>query len=361
LYKINKEWLSLEARATSLIFYLCLTKFNHEAMPDLSVSYLGLTLPGPIIAGSSGLTDKPEKIAELERCGAGAVVLKSIFEEEILNEYEQVMREEAPGRYKDDYLDYFDFRIKEVNLEQYLDLLRQSKRMVKIPVIGSINCTSSHEWTYFAEKIEAAGADALELNIFILPGDPSYTAEQLEKAHLDIIQSVRNKLRIPISVKMSYYFTNLAGVINQLSRCNISGLVLFNRFYTPDIDINRIQMTGGHVLSNPADLPISLRWIALMANKVKCDLAASTGVHDGQAVIKQLLAGASAVQVVSALYENGPEYIQIMLRDVRDWMIEKKFEKIDDFKGMLSQGRQVNAALYERVQFMKYFSDRGKN
>jgi dihydroorotate dehydrogenase (fumarate) len=330
-------------------------------MPDLSTSYLGLRMPSPIIVGSSGLTDKPEKIAELEKFGAGAVVLKSIFEEEILNEYEQVLREETPGRYKDDYLDYFDLRIKEVNLENYLDLIRQSKKLVKIPVIGSINCTSSHEWTYFADKIEAAGADALELNIFILPTDPSYMSDQIERTHLEIIQSVRNKLKIPIAVKMSYYFTNLAGMISQLSRCNIAGLVLFNRFYNPDIDIDKMQMVSSHVFSSPRDLPISLRWIAVMSNKVKCDLAASTGVHDGCAVVKQLLAGASAVQVVSALYENGPAYLERMLYDVREWMAAKNFQRIDEFKGLLSQGRQVNPGFYERVQFMKYFSDRGKN
>jgi dihydroorotate dehydrogenase (fumarate) len=329
-------------------------------MPDLSTSYLGMNLPSPIIVGSSGLTNKPEKVAELEKYGAGAVVLKSIFEEEILMEYEEVVKEEASNRYKDDYLDYFDMRIKEVNLNQYLELISESKKKVKIPVIASINCTSAHEWNYFAEKIELAGADAIELNIFILPSDLSLAAEQVERAHMEIIESVKNKVKIPVAAKISNYFTNLASVITELSRSTISGLVLFNRFYNPDIDIEKLQVTSGNVFTTPDDLPISLRWIAIMSNKVKCDLAASTGVHDGKAVIKQLLAGANAVQVVSSLYNHGPSYLETMMRDVKEWMSVKKFSKIDDFRGMLSQSKQVDPGFYERVQFMKYFSDRDK-
>jgi dihydroorotate dehydrogenase (fumarate) len=329
-------------------------------MPDITTTYLGLKLQSPIIAGSSGLTDKPEKIANLEKHGAGAVVLKSIFEEEILMEYEHMLSEEAPGRYKDDYLDYFDYRIKEVNLEQYLEMIIQSKRQVKIPVIASINCSTTHEWSYFAKKIEDAGADALELNIFILPSVLAQSAENIEKTYLEIIRSVRNVTRIPIAVKMSSYFSNLAGMISELSHTNINGLVLFNRSYSPDIDIDKMEITSAGVFSAPRDLSLSLRWIAIMANRVKCDLAASTGVHDGNAVVKQLLAGASAVQVVSALYENGPEYLQTMNSELKDWMKKKNYQDIDSFRGLLSQERQVNPALFERVQFMKYFSDRDK-
>lgn len=329
-------------------------------MADLSTRYMGLHLPSPIIVGSSGLTDNPEKIAALEKHGAGAVVLKSIFEEEILMEYSQVMEEESANRYKDDYLDYFDLRIKEVNLGNYLGLISEAKKRVDIPVIGSINCTSSHEWAYFAEQIQKAGADALEINIFLLPGDPLSTSEQIERTHLEIIQSVRRKLTIPLAVKISHYFTNLAAIISQLSRCNIAGMVLFNRFYNPDIDIEKLRVTSSHVFSSPRDLSVSLRWIALMAGRVKCDLAASTGVHDGKAVIKQLLAGASAVQVVSALYENGPGHLEVMIGEIRQWMQSKNYERIKDFKGLMSQGRNANPGFYERVQFMKYFSDSEK-
>lgn len=329
-------------------------------MPDLTTTYLGLKLPTPIIVGSSGLTDKPEKIANLAKNGAGAVVLKSIFEEEIMMEYDHILNEEESTRYKDDYLDYFDFRIKQVNLENYLNLIIQTKKLVGIPVIASINCSTVHEWAYFARKIQDAGADALELNIFLLPSDLYQSAENIEHTYLSIIRSVRKELHIPLSVKMSYYFSNLAAMIAELSHTNIAGLVLFNRTYSPDIDIEKMAITSSGVLSSPKDLPVSLRWIAIMANRVKCDLAASTGVHDGKAVVKQLLAGATAVQVVSALYENGPEYLQTMVNELSDWMDRKKFRKIEDFRGLLSQEKQMNPALFERVQFMKYFSDRDR-
>jgi dihydroorotate dehydrogenase (fumarate) len=329
--------------------------------PDLSTTYLGLKLKSPIIVGSSGLTDKPEKIADLENFGAGAVVLKSIFEEEITMEYEHILKGESSGRYKDDYLDYFDYRIKETNIENYLALISGAKKLVKIPVIASINCTTSHEWAYFARKIEDAGADALELNIFILPSTAGLSNESIEGRYLEIIRNVRDQVKIPVSVKMGYYFSNLADVITQLSRTNIAGLVLFNRTYSPDIDIESMEVVSTNVLSAPRELSQSLRWIAIMANRVKCDLAASTGVHDGKAVVKQLLAGATAVQVVSALYENGFHYLEAMLWDLSEWMIHKNYQRIDQFRGLLSQEKHINPALFERVQFMKYFSDRDKN
>lgn len=325
---------------------------------DLSVKYLGLELPSPVIVGSSGLTDSVDKIVELEKQGAGAVVVKSIFEEEINMEYEKMLSEEAPLRYKDDYLDYFDYRIREENIENYIKLISGARKKVKIPVIGSINCRTSYEWTYFAKSIEKAGADAIELNVFILPSSVGLTPEIVEQTYLEIINMVKNEVKIPVSLKMSYYFANLATVIERFSRTGISGIVLFNRFYSPDIDLEKMEMTSTNVLSTPAELSVSLRWIGIMSKRIKCDLAASTGVHDGYAVAKELLAGANAVQVVSALYKNGPEYIGKMLDELRHWMKGKEFENIGSFQGMLSQDTTVNPALYERVQFMKYFSDK---
>lgn len=329
-------------------------------LPDLTTKYLGLTLPGPVVVGSSGLTDRVEKIARLEAHGAGAVVLKSIFEEEILMEYEQILKEEPPSALRDEYMDYFDLRIREANLGQYLDLISGAKKAVKIPVIASINCSARHEWVYFAKKIQDAGADALELNIFILPSLLARSAENIEHAYLDIIRSVRKEISIPLAVKIGHYFSNLAGMIKELSQCNIAGLVLFNRTYNPDIDIDKLQVTSANIFSHPSDHLNTLRWIAIMANRVACDLAASTGVHDGRTAVKQLLAGASAVQVVSALYEHGPGHLETINQEIRSWMAGKNFAKIDDFRGLLSQEKHVNPALFERVQFMKYFSDRDR-
>lgn len=325
---------------------------------DLSTNYLGLKLKSPVIIGSSGLTDTVEKIAALEKYGAGAVVLKSIFEEEITLEYEKILEEEASTRYKDDYLDYFDYKIKQDNLNKYINLIVETKKKVEIPVIGSINCTSSHEWTYFARQIQKAGADAIELNIFINPAKLDLTHDKVIQTFLEIISNLKNEIKIPVSIKMSCYFTNLANTIETISRTGIKGIVLFNRFYSPDIDIDNMEITATNVLSSPDDLSRSLRWIGIMANRVKCDLVGSTGIHNGSAVIKELLAGANAVQIVSSLYENGPEYLETILEDVKSWMEKKGYKNIDDFRGKMSQEKYVNPALYERVQFMKYFSDK---
>ena len=327
---------------------------------DLSTKYLGLDLKNPVIVGSSGLTDSVKKIVELEKNGAAAVVLKSIFEEEITMEYEKVLAEEAPSRYKDDYLDYFDYKIKEQNIKKYIKLISEAKEKVKIPVIASINCTTSHEWAFFAGKIEEAGADALELNIFVLPSTINKTLDDIDHIYLEIINNVKNVIKIPLAIKISYFFSNLGRAISVLSKTGINGIVLFNRFYSPDIDLEKMEIISTNVLSTPQELPISLRWIGIMANRVNCDLAASTGIHDGKAVVKQLLAGATAVQMVSAIYQNGPEYLKKVIKEIEEWMKAKGFDSIDEFRGKLSQEKYVEPTLYERVQFMKYFSDREK-
>ncbi|RLD65947.1 MAG: diguanylate cyclase, partial [Bacteroidetes bacterium] len=274
-------------------------------MANLATKYLGLNLKNPLIVGSSGLTNSVENIIDLEKNGAAAVVLKSIFEEEIILEHASVMKEIAADDNNLEYYDYFDYKIKDDNIKAYIKLIEDTKKAVKIPVIASINCTSAHEWTFYTKKIQEAGADAIELNAFILPLDLNRTAEQNEKIYFDLIEAVKKEVNIPISLKISYYFSNLASNIKKLSETGIAGIVLFNRFYSPDFDIDTQKVVSTHVLSSENDLPISLRWVAIMANRINCDIAASTGVHDGKALIKQLLAGADAVQTVSALYKNG--------------------------------------------------------
>ena len=323
---------------------------------DLSTKYLGLELKNPVIVGSSGLTDSAKKIADLEKFGAGAVVLKSIFEEEITMEYEKVLAEEAPSRYKDDYLDYFDYKIKEQNITNYIKLIADAKKAVKIPIIASINCNSSHEWTYFATKIEEAGADALELNIFVLPSTLDKSIEDIDHVYLEIINNVKNIIKIPLSIKISYYFSNLGRAIKVLSKTGVDGIVLFNRFYSPDIDLDKMEIISTNVLSTPQELSTSLRWIGIMANRIKCDLAASTGVHDGEGLIKELLAGAKAVQIASVLYKKGFKEIGSMLETLENWMERKNYTNLNEFIGKMSVAEAENPASYERVQFMKHFS-----
>jgi len=324
-------------------------------MADLTTDYLGLKLRNPIIAGSSGLSNSVKGVKEFEEKGAGAVVLKSIFEEEIVYEYQDLLKEASEQEINLDQFDYYDYQIKGEKLDKYTNLIADSKKSVSIPVIASINCVYSHEWTAYAKQLEAAGADALELNMFFLPSEFDRTTAEKEKAYFQIIEKIKKAVTIPIALKISYYFSNLGPMIQQLSESGIDGLVLFNRFYSPDFDIDKLKIVSSNVFSSPSDLSISLRWIAIMAERVNCSLAASTGVHDGAALIKQILAGADAVQVVSALYKSGKGQIGTMLETLEDWMAQKGFNSLSDFRGKMSQARSSNPAVYERVQFMKYF------
>lgn len=325
-------------------------------MVDLTTKFLGLTLRNPLIVGSSGLTDSVEKVKAAQDAGVGAVVLKSLFEEEIIAEMEEAMHRmtSRPFVYPETF-DYMDEEPEEDSVRKYLRLISESKSAVHIPVIASINCVSSQKWTYFAKEIQDAGADALELNLFILPTDFERSATDNEKLYFDIVSEVLKVVKIPVLLKISYYSSNLGQMIQKLSGSGIKGLTLFNRFYSPDFNLETYQVVSTNVLSNPSDLSISLRWIAVMAERVSCDLAASTGVHDGEAFIKQILAGANAVQVVSALYRHGIEYAGQIIEETKKWMEHEGYASLNDFRGKMSQAKSSNPAAYERVQFMKSF------
>nr|WP_320016007.1 dihydroorotate dehydrogenase-like protein [uncultured Desulfobacter sp.] len=322
---------------------------------DLSTTYLGLPLKNPVIVGSSGLTDTPEKIKEWEKNGAGAVVLKSLFEEEIIFEYDEVLKEVQNTGYNMEQFDYYDFVIKKKKLDAYLALIEEAKKAVSIPVIASVNCVYSHEWTAFADKIQGAGADAIELNMFFLPSDMNRTSREMEERYLQVINALTARVSIPVAVKISYHFSSLGQMIKKISDTGVSGMVLFNRFFNPDIDIEKLEIKPSFIFSTPSDIAMSLRWIALMYQRVNCDLAASTGVHDGEAVIKQILAGARAVQVVSALYKNRTGTIPAMLDRLTGWMGDKGYGSLSDFRGKLSHVKADDPAVLERVQFMKYY------
>ncbi|MCK9400882.1 MAG: dihydroorotate dehydrogenase-like protein [Bacteroidales bacterium] len=323
-------------------------------MADLSTSYMGLKLRNPIIAGSSGLTNSIDDLQKLYNNGAGAIVLKSLFEEQINFAINKTFNQSENNYSYPEALDYISHYTRENDLENYIKLIRDAKSKLDIPVIGSINCVSSSEWVSFAKNIQEAGADALELNIFILPSDPRRKAEQHEQIYFDILQSVMKQVKIPIAAKISYYFSGLTNMALQLSWTGISGLVLFNRFFAPDFDIDKFEVTPSHVFSTPAEMSLTLRWVALLSDKIQCDIAASTGIHDGEAVIKQLLAGAKAVQIASVLYQKGFEQIGVMLKDIEQWMEKHQFVNTADFIGKLSYKEAKNPAAFERVQFMKH-------
>jgi dihydroorotate dehydrogenase (fumarate) len=327
-------------------------------MADLSVKYLGLDLKTPLIAASSGLTDNIENLKRFEKYGVGAVVLKSLFEEEIRIEKESSLSKMSSSGFiypeTMEFYDYLDGAEKESTL-RYLDLIHEASKKLTIPVIPSINCVTAEQWTDFPKRIQEAGADALELNVFIIPSDLNRTKFENEKVYFDIVREVSKQVSIPVSLKVSFYFSDLALMLKRLSETGISGLVLFNRFYSPDIDIDTMEITSASVLSSPGDFSQSLRWIAIMKDHVSCDLASSGGVHDGNAMIKMILAGATAVQVASAFYKNGVDYGQEMITTLQNWMKKNKYNSIADFRSLMSQHETANPAVFQRVQFMKYF------
>ena len=330
-------------------------------MSDLSTKYLGLTLRNPIVVGSSGLTDSVEKIVELDKNGVGAVVLKSLFEEQIMLEADHsIKKAQEDGMIYSDYsetLDYIDVHVKEKELGNYIKLIRDAKSKVSIPIIASINAISDMEWTGFAKQIEDAGADAIELNIFVMPFNMDNDCDANENMYYNIVNRVKAVVNIPVSVKISPFFANLGKVVANLEDNGADGVVMFNKFSSPDINIDDEKVSHAEVFSTPTDIATSLRWIAIMAKRVSFDLAASTGIHDGEAVIKQLLAGAKVAQVTSAIYKNGPEAVVEMLSFINDWMEKKGYNYVDQFRGKLSQDESANNNVYERIQFMKYFSE----
>lgn len=327
-------------------------------MTNLSTTYLGIPLKNPILIASSGLTDSVEKNIELAENGAGGIVLKSLFEEEIILEMEEKQHEMTNRPYIfPETMDYMRQQSEPDTVRNYLKLITETKKAIDIPVIASINCITSQKWMYLAKEIEKAGADALELNIFLLPSD--IDREPLENIVITeaVLEQVKNKVTIPVSVKISHYCSNLASYISRIDRAGCDGIVLFNRSWMPDIDIETLSITSGMVLSNSTDMSIPLRWISIMSGRINCDLAASTGVHDGTTLIKMLLAGASVVQIASTVYENGPEQIGKMLKKLQSWMMTNEFDYIEEFKGRLSQRKLPNPAAWERVQFMKHFRE----
>ena len=324
-------------------------------MPDLSTTWLGLKLANPLIVGSSGLTATATGVREAAYAGAGAVVLKSLFEEDMAADSEAVLKDaQAKGLNLASY-DYYDYEMRGERLAEYAALVAEAKRSVPIPVIASVNCTYSHEWAPFAAEVEKAGADALELNLFGLAADLERTSDARERTLLSIVERVHTAVRIPVAVKIGQHVTALGRFIEALAETGVQGVVLFNRPFTIDFDVERMALTAAGSLSSPAEASPSLRWVALMAGRVSCDLGASTGVHDGTAVVKQLLAGAKAVEVVSALYRAGAGQLKAMLGELSTWMERHGFASVESFRGRLSRDASEDPAAFERVQYLKRY------
>jgi dihydroorotate dehydrogenase (fumarate) len=327
-------------------------------MKNLNTTFIGIPISSPIVVGSCGLSSTVDGIQKLAEQGAGAIVLKSVFEEEILMEYEKtVLPKVGPMGNDQEFFDYYDYQIKTEVLNKYVQLIKDAREKVNIPLIASINCRSSNEWMAYAVKLEEAGISGLELNLFRLPFHTQSNSEQLENEYISIIEKVKQKVRVPIAVKISPYITNLAEFTRRLSSTGINAIVMFNRFYNIDFDIKNEQVVSAGAYSQSAEYALPLRWTSILCNRLECEVVAATGIHTGETAIKMLLAGARSVQVVSTIYQNGPGQIRKMLHEIDHWMTEKGYESLDEFRGNLSQTMADNPEVFERVQFMKYFSD----
>lgn len=324
-------------------------------MTDLSTTYLGLALKNPLVASASPLSKKVEKAQQLEEAGISAIVMYSLFEEQII--HESLELDHYLNRGTDTYaeaLTYFpDMGTYSMGPEKYLGHVTALKKSLKIPVIGSLNGVSRGGWTRYARLIQEAGADALELNLYYLATDPILKSQDLETAHVDLVAEIASAITIPLAVKLSPYITSLPNFARRLVEAGAKGLVLFNRFYQPDFDLDELEIVPSLDLSTSADLRLPLRWVSILNGKFKADLALTSGVHTAKDVLKSMMAGAKVAMMASTLLHNGPQVIAPMLNDLQVWMQEHEYASIQQMQGSMSQQSVAEPAAFERANYMR--------
>jgi len=324
-------------------------------MVDLSTTYLGLKLKNPLVASPSPLSEKVRIIQEMEQAGIAAVVMYSLFEEQII--HESLELDHFLTRGTESFAEAMSYLpdVGKYSLapDVYLEKITQAKKAVNIPIIGSLNGVSSGGWVHYAKKIQDAGADALELNIYFLPTDLNLTSSELENNYVKLVSDVRAQINIPLAVKLSPFFTALPNLANRLVDAGANGLVLFNRFYQPDFDLGTLEVSPRLKLSSSQELRLPLRWIAILYGKVQADLALTTGVHTAGDVLKAVMAGANVAMTTSALLQEGIGVIDTILNGIQAWMEEHEYESIQQMKGSMSQGAVAEPAAFERANYMK--------
>ena len=314
-------------------------------------------MKSPVIVGSCGLTSDVEKMVQMEAAGAGAVVVKSVFEEQIIHDIKRNTHMVAPVESYGVSYEYIAQHVADDSLEKHFSMIREAKRRLTIPVIGSIHCFSYENWLTYAKKFQDTGCDALELNMAILPYETTMSAEDVERTFNQIINSLRKSVTIPISIKVGPYFTDMAKQMQQLSWMGIQGVTMFNKSVQVDIDLENETLKNASYLSTHEDMYNTLRWVALLSRKMRCDISASTGVYTSADVVKMLLSGADSVQVVSCLYKNGIDTLRELNIGLQAWMEKKGYNSIADFHGKLAVAPAEKASVAMRTQFMKYFAE----
>ncbi len=322
---------------------------------DLTTTYMGMSLKNPLVPSSSPLSHKVDNIRRMEDAGAAAVVMHSLFEEQITLESLQLDHYLSYGT--DSYaeaLTYFpDLESYNVGPEEYLDLIRQTKEAVGIPIIGSLNGVSTGGWVEYARRIQEAGADALELNVYYIPTSIELTGTEVEQLYLDILRDVKTSVSIPVAMKLSPYFSATANMAHRLATAGADALVLFNRFYQPDLDLEELEVAPRLVLSKSREMRLPLRWVAILYGRVPADLAITGGVHNHVDVLKGLMAGAQVTMMASALLQKGVKRISKVLKNMADWMEEHEYESVAQMQGSMSQQHVTEPAAFERANYMK--------
>jgi len=325
---------------------------------DLSTNYLGLKLKNPLVASSSPMCEDVGNIRRIEDAGAAAVVLHSLFEEQVLLESDELDRGiEGGAEISAESTSHFPDLIHRVmGPEQYLAHISKCKRAVKIPIIASLNGTTPGGWLSYAKQMEQAGADALELNIYYIPVDPEVSGEQVEQKYVDLVQAIKAQVKIPVAVKLGPYFSSLSNVSRKLDGAGADGLVLFNRFYQPDFDLESLEVVPNLILSNSHELLLRLHWIAVLYGSVKADLALTGGVHSATDVIKAMMAGAKVAMMTSALLKRGISFLDTIATELLIWMGEHQYDSIKQMQGSMSRNAVPQPGAFERANYMKVLS-----
>ena len=325
-------------------------------MVDISTTYLGLKLRSPLVVGAAApLTENIENIKRIEDVGASAVVLHSFFEEQLLEERYALYHHLTHNRDSHpEAISYFpEQEIFHVGSEAYLNQIRYAKETVDIPIIASLNSSNSGNWGNYAKKVEQAGADGLELNIYYVPTDLNTTGEQIEQTYLDIVETVTSSVNLPVAVKLSPFFSNMANMAKRLSDAGANGLVLFNRFYQPDINLETLEAEPNLLLSTSREMRLPMRWIAILYGAVPLDFAATSGIRTAHDVIKMMMVGANVTMLVSILLSQGLEHLQKIEKNLIEWLEVKEYDSISQLQGSMSQVNCPNPSIFERVQYLK--------
>lgn len=327
-------------------------------MVDLSTTYLGIKLKSPLVASSSPLTQKVDTIQKMEDAGLSAVVLYSLFEEQITQESLKLHHDLLRGSesYAEALTYLPDYGQYSIGPEKYIEYIKKVKKAVNIPVIGSLNGVTTGGWIEYAQKIEQAGADALELNLYYLATDPEMTSSSLEDNYIHLVQDIRHKIKIPIAVKLSPFFTALPNFARRLQQAGANGLVLFNRFYQPDFDLEKLEVVPNLVLSNSHEVRLPLRWIAILYGKIEIDFALTSGVHTAEDMLKAVMAGANITTIASTLLQNGVGAATEILSMAKTWLEEHEYESISQMRGSMSQQAVGDPATFERANYMRVLS-----